>query len=181
LERILKRHAATLWAADFISVRTLTATGFVELYLLFFLHVGSRRVIVSAPTANLDAAWVAQQARNVSMQMAEWERSATHLIIDHDGKFSAGFDTVFEGEETEVVRVGPAAPNMNPFAERWVRTLRTECLDHFLICGETHLRHLVGEFVEHYSLERPIRVSAMCHFPTQRPTSRGSSHSHPAR
>jgi putative transposase len=70
-DEFVKRHAATLWACDFVSVRTLTITGVVELYLLFFLHIGSRKVIVSAPTANPDAAWVAQQARNASMQMQE--------------------------------------------------------------------------------------------------------------
>jgi putative transposase len=66
------RHAATLWASDFVSVRTLTAAGFVDLYLLFFLHVGSRKVIVSAPTANPDSARVAQQARDASIQMEDW-------------------------------------------------------------------------------------------------------------
>ncbi len=65
------------------------------------------------------------------------------------------FDAVFEAEDAEAIRVGPAAPKLNAYAERWVRSLRTECLDHFLICGESHLRHLVNEFVEHYNLERP--------------------------
>lgn len=151
----VRRHAATLWAADFLSVRTLTATGVVELYILFYIHVGSRRVIASAPTANPDSAWVAQQARNASMQMQDWNVGATHLIIDRDSKFTDSLDAVLEAEGAEVIRVGPAAPNLSPFAERWVRTLRQECLDQFLICGEAHLRHLVGEFVEHYNLERP--------------------------
>jgi putative transposase len=130
-------------------------TGVVELYLLFFLHIGSRRVIVSAPTANPDAAWVAQQARNASTQMQEWGLSASWLIRDGDRKFQEGFDAVFEGQGTVVQRVGPRAPNMNAYAERWVQTLRTECLDHFLILGESHLAHLVREFVEHYHQERP--------------------------
>jgi putative transposase len=151
----VQRHAATLWAADFVSVRTLTMAGFVDLYLLFFIHVGSRRVIVSNPTANPDAAWVAQQARNASMEMQDWGLEASRVIIDGDRKFQEGFFHVFESEGTTVQRVGPRSPNMNAFAERWVQTLRTECLDHFLILGERHLGHIVREFVEHYHLERP--------------------------
>jgi len=138
-----------------VSVRTITATGIVDLYLLFFIHVASRRDIVSSPTARPDSAWVAQQARNASMQMQDWNLPATHLLIDHDAKYAASFDAVLEAEGTEVKRVGPRAPNMNAYAERWVQTLRTECLDHFLICGEKHLRHVVSEFVAHYNLERP--------------------------
>jgi putative transposase len=157
------RHAATLWACDFVSVRTLTMTGVVELYLLFFIHIGSRRVIVSAPTANPDAAWVAQQARNASMQMQKWGLSASRLIRDGDRKFQEGFAAVFEAQGTVVQRVGPRAPNMNAYAERWVQSLRTECLDHFLILGERHLHHLVTNYLEHYNLERPP-------IPGQRPT-----------
>jgi putative transposase len=149
------RHAATLWASDFITVRTLTAAGFVDLYLLFFLHVGSRRVIVSAPKANPDAAWVAQQARNATVQMAEWGLGATHLLVDNDPKFTDRFDAVLGGQGTEVKRVGPRAPNMNAYAERWVQSLRKECLVHFVVVGERHHGHLVREFIEHYNQERP--------------------------
>jgi putative transposase len=154
-DEFVKRHAATLWASDFVSVRTMTLGGIVELYLLFFLHIGSRRVIVSAPTASPDAAWVAQQARNASMQMQEWGLSASRVLIDNDRKFQSGFDAVFEGQGTAVQRVGPRAPNMNAYAERFAQTLRQECLDHFLICGERHLHHLVSQFVTHYLEERP--------------------------
>ncbi|HEY1191864.1 MAG TPA: integrase core domain-containing protein [Gemmata sp.] len=151
----VRRHAATLWAGDFVSVRTHTLGGVVDVYLLFFIHVGSREVLVSAPTASPDAAWVAQQARNASMAMAEQGAGTTHLLIDHDAKYAANFDTVFEAQDVEVKRVGPRAPNMNAFAERWVQTLRRECLDHFLILGERHLDHLVREFVAHYNEKRP--------------------------
>lgn len=154
-DEFITRHAATLWASDFVSVRSITLGGVVELYLVFFIHIGTRRVIVSNPTANPDAAWVAQQARNASMQMAEWGSKATHLLIDNDPKFTDRFDTVFDAEGCEVKRVGPRAPNMNAYAERWVQSLRAECLDHFLILGPRHLRHLVTNYVEHYNLERP--------------------------
>jgi putative transposase len=89
------------------------------------------------------------------MQMSEWGLPATRVFIDHDAKFTREFDTVFESEGTEVKRVGPVAPNLNAYAERWVQSMRQECLDHFLILGEGHLRHILKEYVEHYNAERP--------------------------
>jgi putative transposase len=153
----LKRHAATLRAADYLSVKTWTAAAasVVDLYLLFFIHIGTRRVMMSNPTANPNGEWVAQQARNASMTMDDWNLPITHLIIDHDTKFTGSFDAVFEADGAEVKRVGPLAPNMNAYAERFVQTLRTECLDHFVVCGEKHLRYLCKEFVIHYHEERP--------------------------
>lgn len=112
-------------------------------------------MVVAGVTANPDAAWVAQQARNASMAMADLGLPARVLLLDHDAKFAGGFDAVFEADGVEVKRVGPAAPNLNAYAERWAQSLRTECLDHFLVLGEGHLRHLVREYVEHYNAERP--------------------------
>jgi putative transposase len=151
----IKRHANTLWAADFLSVKSFTTKGVVDLYLLFFIHIGSRKVFVSSPTTSPDSAWVTQQARNLSMEMEDNGQNSSMLIIDHDTKFTGSFDAVFEASGTEVKRVGPRSPNMNAYAERFVQTLRRECLDHFVICGEKHLSHIVKEFVMHYLEERP--------------------------
>ena len=151
----VRRHAETLWASDFLSVKTWTKSGQVELYLLFFVHVGSRRVIVSNPTAHPDATWVTEQARNAAMAMEDLGLRCTDLIIDHDTKYTAAFDRVFEAEGTEVKRVGPRAPDLNAYAERFVQTLKLECLDHFAILGDLHLRHLANEFLAHYHDERP--------------------------
>lgn len=154
-DEFLKRHAATLWAADFLTVKSLTLTGFVDLHLLFFIHIGSRRAFVSSPTANPDSAWVTQQARNVSMEIAELGLGITHLVTDWDTKFPGSFRTVFEAEDVQLIRVGPRKPNMNPYSERFAQTLRKECLDHFVVCGEKHLNHIVREFLIHYHEERP--------------------------
>lgn len=89
------------------------------------------------------------------MTMDDWNLQISHLIIDHDSKLTDSFDAVFKAEGAEIHRVGPLAPNMNAYAERFVQTLRKECLDHFVVCGEKHLRYLVKEFVAHYHLERP--------------------------
>jgi putative transposase len=154
-DEFIKRHAATLWACDFLSVRSMTLTGYVDLFLLFFIHVGTRRVVVSGVTAHPDAVWVTQQARNASMEMADLGLPARFLLRDYDTKFVTGFDAVFEADSTEVKRVGPQAPNLNAYAERFAQTLRVECLDNFLILGEGHLRYIVKEFVEHYNIDRP--------------------------
>ncbi|MFO0825081.1 MAG: hypothetical protein U0792_18490 [Gemmataceae bacterium] len=138
-DEFVKRHAATLWAADFLTVKSLTLTGFVDLHLLFFIHIGSRRVLISSATAHPDSEWVTQQARNVSMQMDEWGLTASMLIIDRDTKFTKSFDAVFQVNSTEMKRVGPRSPNMNAYAERFVQTLKIECIDHFVVCGEKHL------------------------------------------
>ena len=89
------------------------------------------------------------------------ESLLTHLLlIDNDSKFTDSFDAVFEAQEAEVKRVGPRAPNMNAYAERWIPSLRIECLDHFVICGENHLAYLVREYVEHFNLESPTAINS---------------------
>jgi putative transposase len=151
----LKREAATLYACDFFSTKVWTALGQVEFFVLFFIHVSSRRVHVAGRSANPNAAWVAQQARNACMFFAEQPEKPKYLLRNNDGKFQKAFDTVFEAEKIDVIRVGPRAPNINAYAERWVQSVRRECLDHFMILGEAHLRHLITEFTTYYNLERP--------------------------
>ena len=152
----LERHVKTLWASDFLSVKSLTTKGFVDLFVLFFIHPGTRRVIISGITTNPNSSWMKQQARNVTGEIRDLGFPAPEvLIIDHDTKYTKEFDANFESEGTEVKRVGPIAPNLNAYAERFAQTLRVECFDHFVVCGEKHLRHLISEFLEHYHDERP--------------------------
>jgi len=80
---------------------------------------------------------------------------ASHPFLDHDSKFTGSFDAVFKADGCEARRVGPLAPNMNPYAERFAQTLRQELLDHFILLGEKHLLHLTNEFLAHYNEERP--------------------------
>jgi hypothetical protein len=96
------------------------------------------------------------------MQMAGCNLGASHLLVDNDPKFTESFDAVFEGSEVEVKRVGPQAPNMHAYVERWIQSLGTECLDHFVVCGERHLRHLIANYVAHH--ERPHQPSATYRF-----------------
>ena len=151
----VRRHAETLWACDFFTKKTWTFGGLVDVYVLFFIHIGTRRVHIAGMTANPDNAWMVQQARNMSMVFAEQPTPPKYLIMDMDAKFTANFRATLEADNVESVRVGPLAPNLNAFAERWVQTIRRECLDHFVCFGIDHLRHIVKEFEAFYNQNRP--------------------------
>jgi putative transposase len=151
----LTRHAATLWASDFFSVKTWMLGRVVEVYVLFFIHVASRRVYIPGVAAHPTGEWVTQQARHFTMHLEEQGLEITHLVIDNDTKYVGKFDEVLESEGAEVIRVGPRAPNLNAVAERWVQCVKTECLDHFVIFGEDHLRYILKEFLIHFHEERP--------------------------
>jgi len=106
-------------------------------------------------TPNPTTEWVAQQARNIAMEFQEQAHKPTHLIRDNDGKFPAQFDEVFKAENVEVVRTAIRAPNMNAFIERWIQSLQIECLDHFVVFGEDHYRHLIESYLAYYNGQRP--------------------------
>ena len=150
----MKRHAETLWATDFFSKKVWTTGGLVEFFVLFFINIATRRVHVAGMTPNPNSAWMAQQARNMNSFFDELPERPTLLIRDHDSKFTAEFDAILKSEGIETKKVGPRAPNLNPYAERWVQTVRQECLEHFIVFGEAHLRHILGNYETYYNEER---------------------------
>src|ERR1019366_9459225 len=154
-DQFIKSHLATLWACDFFTKKIWTTGGMVDYFVLFFLHVGSRRVIVTGMTAHPDGPWVLQQARNFVLLTDQAASAPSHLIHDLDTKFTEAFDDRLKTDGIEPVKVGPAAPNLNSYAERFVLSIKSECLDQFIVFGEDHLRHLVNEYVAHYLEERP--------------------------
>jgi putative transposase len=107
--RLHQAPGLDLWTCDFLLVPAVTLTGCVDLFALFFIHLGTRRVIVTGVTANPDSAWVTQQARNVSMEMDDLGLPARILLLDHDTKFTRSFDAVFRADGCELNRVGPDA------------------------------------------------------------------------
>jgi putative transposase len=119
-----------------------------------FIHVGSRRVVIPGFTANPDDAWMRQQARNLSILLADAGNPPTHLVLDNDTKFTAGFRETLASDGIEVVRTAIRAPNMNAVCERVIESVQTECLDRFLVFGEGHLRYLLSEYLQHYHRER---------------------------
>jgi putative transposase len=141
-------------ACDLLTVET----AFLQrIYALFFISHATRRIEYIACTPNPDGRWVAQQARNLLMQLG-YEHPFRFLVHDRDTKFSHAFDEIFRTEGIKVIRTPVQAPNANAFAERWVRTLRTDCLDRILILGRRHLEHVLRVYRCHYNEHRPHRA-----------------------
>jgi putative transposase len=153
-KQFLAAHAETLVATDFFSVDTVL---FKRLYVLLFVHVGTRRVLAAACTAEPNSAWVTQQARNLSWQLEDEGMKLSLMIHDHDRKFPASFDRIFEAEGARAILTPLMAPRANAHAERWIGSCRRECLDWMLIASEGHLRRVLSEYVVHYNHERPHR------------------------
>jgi putative transposase len=151
----ITRHAATLWACDFFSKKVWTTTGLVDVFVLFFIHVGTRRVHIAGMTTNPDEQWMVQQARNMSMVFAEERAKPTHLIMDLGTSFTLRFRETLASDGLEIVRVGPKKPNLNAFAERFVQSIKLEALDHFICFGVDHLRHNVSRYTTYYNRRRP--------------------------
>jgi putative transposase len=141
-----------LIACDFFTVETLTLK---TLYVLFFIELGSRKVHLAGVTANPNEIWVAQQARQVMWELGERNPPCRFLIRDRDKKYIEAFDTVLRSEGIKVIRTPVRAPNANAYAERWVRTVREECLDHLLVLNQAHLRRVLKAYVEYYNEARP--------------------------
>jgi hypothetical protein len=141
-------------ACDFFTVETVFLK---TLYVLFFIELGTRRVHLAGVTAHPDSVWVTQQARNLSFDHPRDRVPVRFLIRDRDSKYVSSFDEVFRTDGAQVICTPIRAPRANAFAERWVRTVRTECLDWVLILGRRHLERVLGVYVEHYNRERPHR------------------------
>ncbi len=148
----LSRHQDQVLACDFFTVETLFLK---TIYVLFFIELGTRRVHVAGCTAHPTAGWVTQQARQLSWQIQDGAITARYLIHDRDSKFVPGFDAVFQSEGVEIVRTPYRAPTANAVAERWIGSVRRECLDHLLIVSEAHLRHVLTTYIAHYNEARP--------------------------
>ncbi|MGZ3471376.1 MAG: integrase core domain-containing protein [Isosphaeraceae bacterium] len=161
--QFLRAQAHGILACDFFTVETVFLK---TLHVFFFIEHGIRRVRLAGVTAHPDSAWVTPQARNLSWEVVSWEvvdneACFRFLIRDRDSKYVSSFDEVFRSDGTQVIRTPIRAPRANAFAERWVRTVRTECLDWMLILSRGHLERVLGVYVEHYNRERPHRGLAL--------------------
>jgi len=117
----IKRHAETLWACDFISSRTLTKIGFMDCYVLFFIHIQSRRIFVSGVTTCPNSDWMAQQARSLCIHFEEKSSIPVKFLHDRDGKFTPQFCRILEKRGHTPIKLPTQSLNLNAFAERWVR------------------------------------------------------------
>jgi hypothetical protein len=151
----LRQQAAGIVACDFFTVETVWLR---RLYMLFFIELDTRRVHLGGVTANPTGRWVTQQARNLLLVLGERRRQVRFLVRDHDAKFSRSFDDVFRSQDAKVLVTPVRAPKANARAERWVRTVRAECLDWLLIVGRGHLEQVLRVYVQHYNAHRPHRA-----------------------
>ena len=141
-------------AVDFFTVETLSLQRF---YVLFFIELGSRRVHLAGCTANPTGAWVTQQARQFAWMLQEQPGRVRFLIRDRDSKFTRDFDAVFASEGIRVIKTPVRAPKANAIAERFVGTVRQECLDWLLILNRRHLERVLHVYADHYNSHRAHR------------------------
>jgi putative transposase len=151
----LCRQRESILACDFLTVDTVWLR---RLHVLVFLSIGSRRVEYLACARNPDTSWMLQQARNLLIDLDDRGRQVRFLLHDRDSKFAAAFDAVFTGEGIRIVRTPVRAPNANAHVERWVGSVRRECLDRLLIFGRRQLEHVLRVYVRHYNRGRPHRA-----------------------
>jgi putative transposase len=151
---VSKAHWSSLSAIDFTSVEVWTRSGLVTCYLLFVIELKSRRVRLAGCTARPEGAWMAQIARNLTDCCDGFLRGRTHLLMDRDTKFTAEFRQTLRESGVQPVRLPPRSPNLNAYIERFMRSLKSECIDRMIFFGEDSLRRAVREYLTHYHQER---------------------------
>jgi putative transposase len=151
----VRSHAHLIAAADFFTSEVWTARGLVRYFTLFVVDIATRQVYIAGTTTNPTSAWMAQIARNLTDCNSGFLSGKRYLIIDRDILFSPQFKGLVEGVGIDIVFTAYRAPNMNAHAERFVRSIKSECLDLVIFVGQASLNHAVSEFVLHYHDERP--------------------------
>ena len=153
-KEFIRTHMDVLVATDFFTAEIWTRCGLLTYYILFFIHLGSRKVSVAGLTPHPDQQWMVQIARNVTM--ADWGFLAPgqYLIHDRDEKFCPAFQQIIDAAGIKRVPLPARSPNLNAFAERWVRSAKDEVLSRLILFGEASLRHVLKEYETHYHAER---------------------------
>ncbi|MCH8164839.1 MAG: transposase [Planctomycetes bacterium] len=151
----LKSHWKSIAAADFFTVEVCTWRGLVTHYALFFIDLATRRVHLGGITTNPNTAWMMQIAKNVTDPFDGFLEDKKFLIIDRDTKYCEAFRQLLKMAGVQPIRLPPKSPNMNAYAERFVRSIKEECLDQMIFFGESSLRNAIDEYLEHYHRERP--------------------------
>src|SRR6266513_1600490 len=150
----IRAHMAVLVATDFFTVEVLTLRGLITYYVLFFIHLESRRICLAGVTRHPNQEWMEQMARDVTMEDSGFLIHRRYLLHDHDSKYSSSFRQVIEAGGVKTLALPPRSPNLNAYAERWVRSVREECLSKLILFGERSLRSSLSEYVAHYHAER---------------------------
>jgi transposase InsO family protein len=153
-KEFIRTHMDVLVATDFFTAEVWTLGGLVTYYVLFFIHLGSRKVHMAGFTPHPNAQWMIQIARNVTMEAWCFLSPGQYLIHDRDGKYCPAFQCIIDAAGITRVSLPPRSPNLNAFAERWVRSVKEECLARLILFGEASLQQALHEYVTHYHHER---------------------------
>ena len=153
-ETFLKAHWGAIAATDFFNVEVITRSGLVRYFVLFVIDLKTRRVEIAGIVPRPDGAWMKQIARNLTDVDDGFLTGARYLIHDRDPLFTRSFRQVLKSSGVKTVKLPARSPNLNAYAERFVRSIKSECLSQILPLGERHLRQAVKEFTEHYHVER---------------------------
>jgi transposase len=148
-------HKDVLIACDFFTKEIWTLRGIVTYYVLFFIHIGSRKVHIAGFTPNPNQKWRQQIGRKITMIDVEFANGMKYLILDRDSKFTEQFQETFKSAGIEPLRFSPQSPNLNAYAERFVRSIKEECLNHLILFGEASLNRALENYVAHHQHERP--------------------------
>ena len=155
----LKSHWKVLAASDFFTIEVWTGRGLVTHYVLFVISLADRVVRIAGITTQPNESWMLQIARNITDAQSGALHAKRYLIIDRDTKYSHQFRRLLRESGTNVIRLPPMSPNLNAYAERFVRSIKEECLDRIILVRQASLRRAVSEYMKHYHPERPTRVS----------------------
>ena len=150
----IRIHLALLAGTDFFTAEVLTLRGLVTYYVLFFIHLESRRVNIAGITSHPDERWMQQIARNVTMEGCGALRDCRYLLHDRDSKYTQSFRAIIASGRVEPLVLPARSPNLNAYAERWVRSVKEECLSKVILFGERSLRRALSEYVGHFHAER---------------------------
>jgi putative transposase len=150
----IRSHMAVLAGIDFFTVQVLTWRGLATYYVLFFLHLETRRVTLAGITRHPTEQWMVQMARNAVDEIDGVLRPIRFALHDRDSKFCASFRATLSSGGVRPLLLPPRSPNLNAFAERWVRSIKSECLSKLILFGEASLRRAITEFLKHYHHER---------------------------
>jgi transposase InsO family protein len=150
----LKAHWRSIVAADFFTAEVWTLRGLVTYYVLFIIELARCIVHIAGITTQPNEGWMMQVGRNLTDKFSGSLVGKSHLILDRDTKYTAQFRRLIAESRTAVIRLPPRSPNLNAYAERFVRSIKEECLDRMIFVGQASLRRAVTEFVVHYLGER---------------------------
>ena len=153
----IRTHLALLAGTDFFTAEVLTLRGLVTYYVLFFIHLESRRVDIAGITIHPDEPWMRQIARNVTMEGCGTLRDCRYLLHDRDTKYTQSFRAIIVSGRVEPLVLPARSPNLNAYVERLIGSIRRECLDHMIVFGEAYLRRILRGYAAYYNVSRTHR------------------------